>query len=227
MSEDITEYFTPDSAGDSKSVYKVIVDNTEAIQTSAMEARNRQYKAKPSSTIALDGIPGIPFERNQPNPDLFYQGEDVVYDVFLFHEGKPVSSEDYDIKVIVKTSPRAYEAVWLGNVDNGVFPAPKGSGNYELWIPSAITEKFLAGTYYLDILIQERIGSGTGRYDRKYVLLQRMFNIDYSNFSVSPESRSQQSPKHLRSGIEETWPNLTDTVGKSSSSSDGVFYSTE
>jgi hypothetical protein len=227
MPDDITEYFTPDSSGESKSVYKVIVDNTEALQMSQMEARNRQYKARPSSTIALDGIPGIPFERNQPNPDVFYQGEDIVYDVFLFHEGQPVSSDAYDVKVSVKTSPRAYETIWFGSVDNGIYPAPKGSGNYELWIPSAITEKFLAGSYYVDILIQERVGSGTGRYDRKYVLLQRIFNVDYSNFSASPESRSQKSPKDLRSAIEETWPNVADTVGKSSSASDGVFYSTE
>jgi len=217
----IPQFFTPDANGDSQRVYKTIVDNLEALQTSEIVARNRQYKVLPTSTLVLDGIPGIPFERSSPNPDLFYQGEDIVYDLFLYHEGAPVSSDDYDIQLVVKTSPRAATVNWQGGLDNGVYPAPNQSGYYEVWIPSAVSASFIAGTYYLNVQIQERVGAGKGRFDRKYMLLQTHFNIDYSNFS--PKAEGQTHP--LRAGMEVTWPNTPNTVGRTMPMNDEVFYS--
>jgi hypothetical protein len=228
MSEDITpQFFTPDEAGDSQSVYKVISDNTEALQTSQLKARNRQFIATPSSTLPLDGIPGIPFERGSPNPDLFYQGEDIIYDLFLFHDGKPVSAQDYDVSVIIKTSPRAAKVIWAGSLDNGIYPTINDSGHYELWVPSAATEELYAGTYHLNVQIKERLGSGKGRFDRKYVLLQSYFNIDYSTFSPSPETAANLPGKLTRAGVESTWPNTPNTVGQNRTLMDEVFYSTE
>lgn len=217
----IPQFFTPDANGDSQSVYKTIVDNLEALQTSEIVARNRQYKVLPTSTLVLDGIPGIPFERSSPNPDLFYQGEDIVYDLYLYHEGAPVSSDDYDIQVVIKTSPRASVVAWQGTLDNGVYPAPNQSGYYEVWIPSGASESFIAGTYYLNVQIQERVGAGKGRFDRKYMLLQTHFNIDYSNFS--PNAEAQTRP--LRAGMEVTWPNTPNTIGRTTPMNDEVFYS--
>lgn len=211
----ISEFFAPAANGDSLSVYKTVRDNTEALLSSEIKARNRQFKAFPTSTMALDGVPGIPFEQGTPNPDLFYQGEDIVYDLFLFN-GKPVSSEEYDVRVFVKASPRAYKVVWQGTLDDGVYPAPNESGYYEIWIPSSTTESFFAGTYYLDVLIQEKLGSGDGRFDRKYIAIQTNFNVEYSNFSPSPETLAINPNSLKRDGMEQVWPNQPDTIGRRS-----------
>jgi hypothetical protein len=228
MPDDLTpQYFAPDAQGNNQAIYKTIVDNLEALKTSTMVARNRQFKVMPTSTLVLDGIPGIPFERSLPNPDLFYQGEDIVYDMFLFHDGSPVLAEDYDVQVSVKTSPRAVSTEWMGSFDNGIYSNPAGSGYYELWIPSAATEALYAGTYYVNVQIQERVGTGKGRYDRKYVLLQTYFSLEYSNFSAHTES-SGNNPKGLnRGGVEPVWPNMPPTVSKPSTLSDTVFYSAD
>jgi len=209
MADDLTpQYFEPDAQGDSRAIYKILADNQESLQASQIKARNRQFKQTPATTMALDGIPGIPFERGTPNPDLFYQGEDIVYDLFLFNEGAAVTADDYSITAAIKTSPRASNYIWLGSVDNGVYPTPNQSGYYELWIPAAITESFVAGTYYLHVQIQAK---GTGRYDRKCILLQTYFNIDYSVFSPNLESATNTT---VRSTIEQTWPNKSDTIGR-------------
>jgi hypothetical protein len=210
----IPEFFAPDSRGESQNIPKEIINGLESLKTSQIRARASQYNVSPSNTFAIDGIPGIPFESNQPNPDVFFQGEDIVYDLFLYHEGKPVSSDEYDIRCVIKSSPRASQITWEGFVDNGVFPNPKDSGYYELWIPSVQTEAFFAGSYYLHVMIQNRVGEGQGRYDRKYVLLQTMFNIDYSNFSPRPETQSRNTDKLNRDKLEPTWPNTPDTIGQ-------------
>lgn len=213
MNDNLTpQFYTPDGKGDAQSVYKTAIDNLEVIKSSEIKARGRQRKATEIYYAALDNIPGIPFERGVPNPDTFYQGEDIVYDLFLFHEGANVSSDDYDINVLIKTSPRAYIAVWEGKLDFGVYKINNREGYYEVWIPSSVTAELLGGSYYVDVMITERIGKGGGRYDRKYVLLQTVFNLEYSNFSPAPESLTSSSS---RSNVEETWPNKPDTVGRS------------
>jgi hypothetical protein len=228
MPDDQTpQFFTPDVKGDSQSVYKVITDNLEALQSSQMQARNRQFKVLPSSTLTLDGIPGVPFERANPNPDLFFQGEDVIYDLFLFHDGSPVSSEEYDVAVLVKTSPRAGRVIWEGKADLGVYPTPNQSGYYEVWIPSSVTESMMAGSYYVDVQIKEKLGSGKGRFDRKYIALQTSFNVEYSNFSPHPETAAAVAARSNRSQVESTWPNSPNTIGNAKTLFDEVFYSTE
>jgi hypothetical protein len=224
----IPQFFTPNVAGDCETVRKVLVDNLETLQSSQIVARNRQIKNATGSTLALDGIPGIPFERGEPNPELFYQGEDVVYDLFLTHDGRPVTPAEYDIKALVKTSARAYTVMWQGTLDNGVYPTDLNTpGYYELWIPSSATASLFAGSYHLDIQIQERVGEGRGRYDRKYVLLQTVFNIEYSNFSEHPEAGAANPGRLSRSQVEAVWPNAPDTHGSAAQLVDTTFYSTQ
>jgi hypothetical protein len=221
MADDkLPQYYSPAVDGSSEQVYKVLIDNIESLERSQIRARNRQYNTTNVSTLAIDGIPGIPFERGTPNPDVFYQGEDIIYDLYLFNDGKPVSSDDFDIFVSVKTSPRAGKHSWLGVIDVGIMPNPKGSGFYEVWIPSSATANFFAGSYYLTVLMQEKVGAGQGRYDRKYVLLNSYFNIDYGNFSPHPETLSNSADKAGRSSVELTWPNSPDTVGRRSYDAD-------
>jgi hypothetical protein len=60
----------------------------------------------------------------------------------------------------------------------------------------------------LGIQISERLGRGEGRYDRKHIILQHYFNIEYSNFSATPENTANM----LRGSTEKTWPNAPSTV---------------
>jgi hypothetical protein len=161
----------------------------------------------------------IPFERGTPNPDTFFQGEDIIYDMFLYYAGSPVSSDDYDVIVNIKASPRAQTTIWQGTLDNGVYPNPSALGHFEVWIPSVATSAFLAGTYYLGVLLQERVGKGKGRYDRKHLLLRSSFNIDYSNFSPTTVSVGHTTPL---STVERVWPNAPNTVGNPNASTDGT-----
>jgi hypothetical protein len=219
--EPVSYFFSPNVGGEAVSVPKVVSDNTVALQSSVIKARNNQV-GLPNSSLAIDSIPGIPFERGTPNPDLFYQGEDIVYDLFLFN-GEIVTSDDYDITAILKTSPRAYNVAWQGSLEIGIFPVVNQTGYYELWIPSNVTSNLLAGTYYLDVLVQEKMGAGKGRFDRKYVMVQTMLNIEYSNFSPSPETRANNPLAARREGIEQVWPNQPDTIGRRSSQTAGGF----
>jgi hypothetical protein len=206
-----SQFYTPNSSGDSKVVYKIVLDGEEALQTSHIRARNTQSSSPNIPSLTLDGMPGIPYERGTPNPDTFYQGEDIIYDLFLYYDGSLVKATDYNVLASVKTSPRAPSPIWTGSIDNGIYPVPNDEGYFELWIPSAATSTFLAGMYYLDILLQEQVGRGKGRYDRKYVLLRSSFNIDFSNFSTNVESAVNLVPRQSIIGL---WPNTPDTIGR-------------
>jgi hypothetical protein len=222
LDETTPQFFTPTATGDSASVYKEVINNLESLQSSKIKARGRQASASSTNTLILDGIPGIPYERSAPNPDVFYQGEDVVYDMYLLHDGAPVSSNAYDISVVIKSSPRASSATWEGSLDVGIYDSPDRPGFYELWIPSTATEGFIAGTYYLQVQIKEKIGAG--RFPRRFVLLSTYFNIDYSNFSSNAESRAKTG---LRTSLESIWPNSPNTVGRANFNADTTLFTTE
>lgn len=193
---------------------------------SYIKSKGRETRYPVSDKTVYAGLPGVPlFEEGEPNPDIFYQGEDIVYELYLEQDERPILHTDYEISAIIKTSPRASTVVWEGKVDSGITPNPGLSGFYELWFPSVATEKLLAGSYFIDILITERIGSGNGKYDRKFVLARTSFNIDYSNHSPAPESRKVNAATVLRGGNEETWPNAVNTVGKTPPGGGGTLYS--
>jgi hypothetical protein len=212
--EEIAQFFAPSSDGDSQQTYKAILDGLESLQTSEIRARNGAKELPPVPSLIIDGIPGIPLERSLRNPDVFYQGEDIVYDTVLRYNGGYVTSENYNVYATVKSSPRAQTPVWEGFLDNGVYEDNTRPGYFELWIPSAVTANFLAGSYYLHVLLKEKLGRGAGRFDRQYVVLQTYFNIDYSNFSPAPESRQPGAAQELRNAQTSTWPNSPDTIGR-------------
>jgi hypothetical protein len=215
------QFFTSDARGESVGVPAKLIDNSESLIYSQIRARNTQPNTQDVSTHNLDGIPGIPPEHGQPNPDSFFQGEDIVYDLFLYHDGAPVTTEDYTVSVAIKTSPRAKNIIWQGNSSgDSILPQPGQPGYYELWIPAYQTAAFMAGTYYLHVMIQEKTAGGKGRYDRKHVLLQSYFNVDYSNFSENTESASGP-PKRV--AVDATWPNKPNTIGAGPLVNDSFF----
>jgi hypothetical protein len=213
--EEISQFFAVNNSGNSQEVYKAVIDGLESLQSSELRTRNRQPVRPPASSLLIDGVPGMPFENTTPNPDSFFQGEDIVYDAILLAGGKYVSSEYYDVLVRIKKTPRDSSPSWEGFLDNGIYEDKTQPGRFELWIPSAVTGTFLAGSYYLQIILKEKLGKGGGRFDRQYVALQTYFNIEYGNFSPAPESRQPGEGQQLRNSLVATWPNAPDTIGRS------------
>jgi hypothetical protein len=220
-----SQFFTPDSSGNSHPVAKIISGNTVDLESSHIRARNRQSPKHPIQSLAIDGVPGIPFEFGIPDPDVFYQGEDVIYDLFLVYDGNPVTVDKYDIKIGVKTSYRAQEFSFEASLDQGVYHFPEKPGYFELWIPNSITSQLFAGSYYINVLISDKIGQGTPYGDRKHILLQSMFNLEYSAFSPNPENALENSPDIKRHNLEITWPNRPNTIGQSRMPPNTVYAS--
>lgn len=222
MPEDITtQFYTITSTGDSQAVYKTSIDGLEALKVSQIVARQNQSAV--TSPLVLDGMPGMPFEPGTANPDSFAQGGDIIYDFYVAAAGDPVDAVKYDVMALVKTSPRASKATWLCGLGNGVEPVSNAPGHYVLWIPASETANFLAGSYYLDIAVHERIGMGSGRKDLAFVALRAMFNIEYNNFSQHPESVSTSGDGSKRAGLENTWPNTPNTVGQQAHTPDSMY----
>ena len=216
-------FFVPDSTATSQQIYKVVQDYSEYLKTSEIRARTGQSD-KFASKMVIDNIPGVPFERGLSNPDNFYQGEDIVYDLYLFFDGKDVNTEEYDITASIKPNSRAHNPIWTGVLDFGIYPIKDEPGRFELWIPSNATASFFAGSYYLDVQVAEKIGRGDGRYDRKHIIAQTIFNVAYSNFSTKLETSSSSDSTASRAELESTWPNQPDTIGRPSiKSSQGTY----
>jgi hypothetical protein len=211
---DYSQFFTPDNSGESHPVAKVISENTVDLLSSHIRSRNRQSPDHPIKSLAIDGVPGIPFEMGVPDPDLFYQGEDIIYDLFLVYDGAPVQLDRYDIRIGVKTSSRAQNLSFEAYIDNGVYSVAEKPGYYEFWMPNSITSELLAGTYFITVLIADKLGEGLGRHDRKHVLLQHSFNLEYSNYSPNPESAKTTATLLKRYNLELTWPNRPNTIGQ-------------
>ena len=79
---DIPQFFSVDAKGDPQAAYSEIFEGYEVTKESKISARTANRHEKTPAVRAV-GVPGIPFERGEPNPDVFYQGEDIVYDLYL------------------------------------------------------------------------------------------------------------------------------------------------
>lgn len=147
----------------------------------------------------FDGYPEPP---GVPAPIQFYIGEDVVFDKFLVYEGKPVLVEDWDLTAIVKSNKEAQCVRWTGIVNNGIY-LNNNAGYYKFVIPSSETDNWIAGTYWLELVIREKLGRGAGPKDLDVFLFRQPFGMDYSMGSSNPDHIVNQSP-------EETAPNIVD-----------------
>jgi len=166
------------------------------------------------SPIGTHGFPGIPFEGGEPNPTVYKQGEDVILDLFLHYAGRPVNHNNFKIKAVMKSDVHEITPVWVGDVDHGIYTTDR-EGFYELWIPKAITSDLLAGTYTIGIVIEEPVGTGRGPVDRTVFLLDYPISIEYGVASPYPESVTPNSKSNAREMLENTWPNLPNTIGTS------------
>lgn len=205
--------FTSDAQGNSLGLPKVIIDSIQAAKRSTIRSRGGEKFAVPPSSITVDGVPGVPFEEGTPNPDVFYQGEDVIFDAYLYFDGAEVDPDKFDVNVIVKTSPRSFNVVWNGTLGNGVY-ATENPGYFEIWIKASDISAIRAGSYYLEIQLKEKEGQEAGRFPRTRTAIQHVFNIDYNVFSQRPEAANGNPNVLRRENIESTWPNTPNTIGR-------------
>jgi hypothetical protein len=208
-------YYVNSADGTSLPVPLDSIDGTVEPRHSIIRGRKNSPLREYTSPIGFMGFPGVPYEQGVPNPSTYSQGEDVVLDAMLYYKGEPVIEEKYNITAVVKSDPHALNAIWTGIVDNGIYKGGK-SGIYEIWIPSANTSKMFAGSYYLDIVLKEPVGTGMGPKDRTIFVASYIFNIAYSSASPNPESADVGDNQLNRSTLKPSWPPVADTIGTSS-----------
>ena len=203
-----SNFYQNNSDDSSSPVPSISFENERQLKQTVVQARdNQQYRIN-NSPIASFGIPGTPYDEGTDNPAYFLQGENVVFDAFLFYGGQEVDSEEYDIKVIVKTSPRAINTTWIGEIGSGITPSEgQGTGYYDINIPSAITANLYAGTYFADLLIVSK----NTETPSVHVIYNFSFEIGYGVSSPHPETMSTEDGGLKRTGLENTWPNTPST----------------
>lgn len=130
----------------------------------------------------MDGFPEPPAKSTPIN---FYQGEDIILDVYLNYNAKPITLDKWEILGIVKKNQYAQQAIWTAEINNGLYQL-EPSGYYRFLIPSESTATFLAGTYWLTVTIHEL--SGKGPKDLDLVIVNQPFSINYSAGSPNPGS---------------------------------------
>lgn len=185
--------------------------DVEIVKKSVIVGRKEESPDVFVSSTAGFGFPGIPFVPGEPNPPNFCQGEDAIFDAYLFNEGQPVVPSDYNIVAQVKSSLRSTKFIWRGELENGIYPEQE-PGYYKIWISSEDTKKLFAGSYVLNLSLYQAVGKGRGPHDRKISLIDTMFNIDYCGGSENPENVRLSGDLPHRTSLNRTWPNSPDII---------------
>lgn len=160
--------------------------------------------------LSLTGIPGVPFSKKVEKPPLYFQGEDVFFDTILYVENKIVTSDKWIVSAIVKPTKYLYNPIWKGVHGAGIYDGD-GPGQYVVGITANYTKGWAAGTYWLDIVIQEKIGDG-GISDRTIVLARSCFDLEYSVSSPLPETRESGTVGFNRNDLPSSSPPAASTL---------------
>jgi hypothetical protein len=206
-----TPFYTNNEENNSVPVDLTNSRGAEVVKKSIIVGSKTEYSDIFVSSTSGFGFPGIPFVPGEPNPASFCQGEDAIFDTFLYYEGKPVVPQNFTISAIVKTSQRATKRIWEGSLNNGVNTTER-EGYYKIWIPSGITNTLYGGSYLITVHLEEPVAEGLGPHDRKISLVSTMFNIEYCGDSENPESVSKKNNLPVRGTLGNIWPNSPDTV---------------
>lgn len=125
---------------------------------------------------------GVTEPEGKPAPIEKYAGETLDFDIYLNAGDKPVLAKDWDILANVKSSTAETSSVWVGTLQNGVYENNK-TGYYKILIPAEKTKDWLAGTYWLEILIKEKVAKFNNISDVFSVVLRLPISVDYGNHS--------------------------------------------
>lgn len=206
-----TPFYSNTEDGNTVPVDLTVSRGIEILKKSVLVGRKQEPTDFFVSSTAGFGFPGIPFVPGEPNPSNFCQGEDVIFDAFLYYQGEPVTQDKYKIVTQVKSSLRSVNTIWTGEIQNGVYPEEK-PGYYTVWIPADKTTTLFAGSYNLNVFLSQSVGEGTGPHDRKISLIDIVFNIEYCGGSENPENVRLSGDLPHRTSLKRTWPNSPDII---------------
>jgi hypothetical protein len=172
----------------------------------------RISKPEPGSTpLNTLGIPGTNFLNNGPSVPVFYQGEDIVIDIYFSTEGKCLDLNRYTMNTIVKSSQYLNTNNWNGTLDNGIYRDKDQDNHYIIFIPSSITDKILAGSFELDLWVVENVGNFNDIKPRTMLLGKTYFNLEYAAFSPHPET-IENGVASLRTLLPNSYPPAFNTT---------------
>jgi hypothetical protein len=165
----------------------------------------------------LDGTP----QYNSPKQESpkFFQGADIELAFYLNIEGQPVTLSKHDVYAVVKKSIYANAVLWQADtfVNVGLREEIKDGGYFSVFIPRDVNSQWLPGTFYLDVVVEEKAGT-VEHAERQLVVMQTDFQLLLSTSSPNPVLGGQSvqaqlvSIDHDRvrtyqiSGVEQTMP---------------------
>lgn len=133
----------------------------------------------------LNALEGYPPEPQTSAPLIqFFNGEDLEFEGYLNYDEKAVTSEDWLIYAVVKSSTFGKNIIWEGKVSDGIYTEAARPGYYKIIIPSSHMSDFASGTFWLDIVIKEQLGRTNNLRDRTILLSRIPFSYDSTASSV-------------------------------------------
>jgi len=180
----------------------VLSTPSQSCNKTTVRFRVNTVEPLPLAPLAQFGIPGVPFIIANPVTPEFSQGEDVVADAIFRIDGQPVLPASWNITVVVKNSQFAILKTWQGLLNNGLYYKPD-IDQYEFWIPGAVTADLFAGTYFVDCVATEPVGSGPGGRNRTILLTTVAFDLKYTVSSPHPDSADTRRPGRINHDCQE------------------------
>lgn len=164
-----------------------------------------------SNPLNTAGIPGVNFIGTDSSTPVFWQGEDIVFDAFLYINGQTIDTNRYILHAILKASPYMITNSWAGIQNNGIYVDDKISNHFVIFIPSSITVNLLAGSFELDVWVVEKVNSLNDIKPRTILIGRTFLNVEYAAFSPNPESIETGAPA-LRVNLPNSYPPGFNTV---------------
>lgn len=158
---------------------------TPQITTFIARVNNPDPSPNPINTA---GIPGANFIGGDEASPIFYQGEDVVYDVYLYINNQAVDLTRYNLQAVVKASQFSLITTWAGTLGSGIYKDDNVPAHFVIFIPAATLAKTIAGTFELDVLAIEKVNKLNDVRPRTLLVGKTYFEFEYAAFSPNPES---------------------------------------
>jgi len=159
--------------------------------------------------INTAGIPGTNYIGSDLSTGVFYQGEDIIFDTFLFINTQSIDVKRYNLQAIVKSNVYNLVVVWQGSLGNGIYIDDKVPNHFVVFIPNASTDCLIAGSFELDIWAVERVSQLNDIKPRTLLVGKTYFDFQYAAFSPNPESLQGGLN---RGTLKPSWPPFVSTT---------------
>lgn len=139
---------------------------------------------------------GVTEPMGKPAPLEKYIGESLEFDIYLNKDNTPILTAQWDITALIKSSPASTNPTWSGELYNGIYENNK-QGYYKILIPAEQTKNWLAGTYWMDIIVHEKVAASKRITDELTILARIPICMDYANSSQFKDPIKEQPEQTL------------------------------